>query len=149
MYVSTIIHQLFMIEITRFRRCRVSYINAFPWEGIDLEYHLKVVWACDVLASHCIIWFIAYDRETKSGLSCLHKLNFSGLFLAFKDVASWCPRHIQDSRLAWLLWVLLGYLIWHLLKLLKIESLGTSFLQKEYTKVIKSYTGVQGWTTLS
>ena len=32
---------------------------------------------------HCI-----YDHQTKSGSFCLHKLNFNGVFAAFKDVAS-------------------------------------------------------------
>jgi len=71
-----------------------------------------------------------YDRETKSGLSCIHKLNFSGLFVAFKDLASSLVFQAHPGFQTQLLWVLLGYLIWHLLKFLKIESSGTSSQQK-------------------
>jgi len=97
------------------------FVNMFLPEGIDLEYHLKVISVCNVLASHCI-WFIAYDRETKSGLSCLHKLKFNGHLQMLHY--PWRLRHIQDSGLTWLLWVLLGYSIWHLLKLLKSNLQG-------------------------
>lgn len=94
-------------------------------------------------------WYlIAYDRQTKSGSSCLHKFNFNGIFAAFKEVFQAHPgfwTHLVALGLLGYWWLGLTS-VWHSLKL-KIVSSGTSSLQREYTKVMKPYIGVEGWTT--
>jgi len=86
----------------------------------------------------------------KSGLICHHKLNFNGLFVAFKDGASSLVSQAHPGFRTCL--VALGFAwLFNLafVETFKIESSETSSLQKEYTKVIKPYTGFQGWTALS
>ena len=89
----------------------------FPWKK-PTHYTVHTVQWYDVLASHCIWHLIAYGSlHVIVKLSLVHFFFTSSTLIAFLWHSKmlhlpWCLRHIQDSGLAWLLWVYLSTGSW-------------------------------------